>query len=277
MTNFVKSGLGFQRVPSDSTLASTQDSYVSPIEDLEGNPFEGKKSWDEFKKEYYQLEKKIKKALENLHVILIEFTKHISLADSKSANNTNTANLYQDFQNISLQAKDDLGQMGDLFRSLKRNKGDMDELIKQNMLKRFREIHQEHEREFTRLNNSFELNKKKLELFNETLKLGELSVEKKINSSTALMIEQNQELSEAVAMSTRVVNQAKAVSTSFKNQSVRLDRINLQVKKLIEEFGSVSDILKKIKYFKLKKTIAILIIVVILAIIVLFKIFSRLA
>lgn len=42
--------------------------------------------------------------------------------------------------------------MSDLFLSLRRNKGDMDEVIKQNMLKRFKEIHQDHEREFTRLN-----------------------------------------------------------------------------------------------------------------------------
>lgn len=45
--------------------------------------------------------------------------------------------------------------MTDLFRSLRRNKGDVDELIKQNMLKRFREIQQEHEKEYTRLNVSF--------------------------------------------------------------------------------------------------------------------------
>ena len=49
--------------------------------DDSNNPFAVKKSWDEFKKEYYQLEKKIKKSLENLHLIQIEFTKHISLME----------------------------------------------------------------------------------------------------------------------------------------------------------------------------------------------------
>ena len=80
MSNLVKGALISQRTPSDSTLASVQDSYFGASEDLEANPFDGKKSWDEFKKEYYQLEKKIKKALENLHVIMIEFAKHISLS-----------------------------------------------------------------------------------------------------------------------------------------------------------------------------------------------------
>lgn len=81
MSNLVKGSLASQRTPSDSTLASVQDSsYFGANEDLEANPFDGKKSWDEFKKEYYQLEKKVKKALENLHVIMIDFAKHISLS-----------------------------------------------------------------------------------------------------------------------------------------------------------------------------------------------------
>jgi hypothetical protein len=42
--------------------------------------------------------------------------------------------------------------MTELFQSLRLNKGDGDELIKQNMFKRFREIHLEHEKEFSRLN-----------------------------------------------------------------------------------------------------------------------------
>ena len=81
MSNSVKSGLAYQRVATDSSIASTQDSCFAGTNDLEGNPFDGKKSWDEFKKEYYHLEKKMKKSLESLHVILIEFTKHISLAE----------------------------------------------------------------------------------------------------------------------------------------------------------------------------------------------------
>jgi len=47
------------------------------------------------------------------------------------------------------------------------------------MLRRFREIHQEHEKEYQRLNSSIDLNKKKLELFNDTLKLGELKFKNK--------------------------------------------------------------------------------------------------
>lgn len=80
MSNLEKSGLVSQRASTDS-IASTQDSYFVASDDLESNPFDGKRNWDEFKKEYYQLEKKIKKSLESLHVILIEFTKNISLAE----------------------------------------------------------------------------------------------------------------------------------------------------------------------------------------------------
>lgn len=275
MSILVKGSLASQRTPSDSTLASVQDSYFGVNEDLEANPFDGKKSWDEFKKEYYQLEKKIKKALENLHVIMIDFAKHISLSNSQNSNNNSTCNLYKDFQHISSQVKYDLNQMSDLFLSLRRNKGDMDEVIKQNMLKRFKEIHQDHEREYTRLNNSFDLNKKKLELFNETLKLGELNVDKKIGGATALMMQQNQGLSDAVAASNRVVEQARLVSHAFGNQKLRLTSVNIKMKALIEEFGSVNEILRKIKYFKLKKSIVIYAVVVFLSLFVLFRIFSR--
>ena len=42
--------------------------------------------------------------------------------------------------------------MTNLFQTLKLNKSDSDEMIKQNMLKRFKEIHQDHEKEYSRLN-----------------------------------------------------------------------------------------------------------------------------
>jgi glycosylphosphatidylinositol transamidase (GPIT) subunit GPI8 len=43
----------------------------------------------------------------------------------------------------------------------------------------------------------------------------------------------------------------------------------------IEEFGSVSEILRKIKYFKMKKTIVIFAVIVLLSLYLLFKILSR--
>jgi hypothetical protein len=64
---------------SNGSDGNHRDSILT-IEDS-NNPFAVKKSWDEFKKEYYALEKKIKKSLENLHLIQIEFTKHISFME----------------------------------------------------------------------------------------------------------------------------------------------------------------------------------------------------
>ena len=60
---------------------STKDEVSILITDNENNPFERILHWDDFKKEYYALEKKIKKSLENLHLIQIEFTKQISLLE----------------------------------------------------------------------------------------------------------------------------------------------------------------------------------------------------
>ncbi len=122
MSSFLKSGSGFQRLPNNLPEISSHDSQI----DLEANPFDGKKTWDEFKKEYYSLEKKIKKGLESMHLTLIEFTKHISLAEynylrnsstymgfsnSRSTNIKNMEKLSQDFVSGSKQTKAELLQV----------------------------------------------------------------------------------------------------------------------------------------------------------------------
>ena len=83
------------------------------------------------------------------------------------------------------------------------------------MLKRFKEIHQEHEKEFSRLNvcsissnifqSSIELNKKKLELFNETLRLGELNVKEPKINKVAVMSTQNRDLERNVSMAQSIL------------------------------------------------------------------------
>lgn len=70
----------YQRISNGSSELNHRDTFFININDS-NNPFEQKKSWEDFKKEYYQLEKKIKKSLENLHLIQIEFTKHLSLIE----------------------------------------------------------------------------------------------------------------------------------------------------------------------------------------------------
>jgi hypothetical protein len=80
MTSLNQNKLEYQRIPNGTNELNHRDTFFLTINET-NNPFEQKKSWDEFKKEYYQLEKKIKKSLENLHLIQIEFTKHISLME----------------------------------------------------------------------------------------------------------------------------------------------------------------------------------------------------
>jgi len=117
-------------------------------------------NWEDFKKEYSVLDKKIKKALENLHLIQIEFTKQISILESNNAIN-NKINLYDNFKNESLQTKIDIENMYKLIRSFHVQEGDQNESMKQGMISRFKEILKDHEKEYTRLNSSIEMNKKK--------------------------------------------------------------------------------------------------------------------
>jgi len=274
MSNFTKSATKYHSLSIASTARNSQDSFIDISTESDSNPFDGKKSWDEFKREYYLFEKKIKKNLESLHLILIEFTRSISLGESKARNGDSTKKQCEDFKSISGQAKEELSQLSDLFSALRKNKGEADELIKQNMLKRFKEIYQEHEKEYTRLNNSFDMNKKKLELFNETMKLGELNVDKKLGSATALMMQNNQDLADAVATSHRVMEHANFVNRAFGNQQERISKINNQVKRLIDEFGGIKEIMKKIKYFKMKKMFMMVAIMVILSLYLVYRIFS---
>lgn len=81
MSNFIKSGAKFQSLSTGSTARNSQDSILEISGETEYNPFDGKKSWEEFKREYYLFEKKIKKSLESLHLILIDFTRNISLGE----------------------------------------------------------------------------------------------------------------------------------------------------------------------------------------------------
>jgi hypothetical protein len=80
MSSLILSKHDYEKIPNGTNELKQRDTCFIPINDSK-NPFEQRKSWDEFKKEYYQLEKKIKKSLENLHLIQIEFTKHISLME----------------------------------------------------------------------------------------------------------------------------------------------------------------------------------------------------
>ena len=75
------SNIEYKSLANPTVKSKNGESNTALTLDDGNNPFDQRKTWDEFKKEYYQLEKKIKKSLENLHLIQIEFTKHISLIE----------------------------------------------------------------------------------------------------------------------------------------------------------------------------------------------------
>ena len=70
-----------KQIKSLSTDTSLTDRNSISIFINENDPFDKSLNWDDFKKEYYTLEKKIKKSLESLYLIQIEFTKQISLPE----------------------------------------------------------------------------------------------------------------------------------------------------------------------------------------------------
>jgi hypothetical protein len=68
-----KTANGFHDKPSDS--------YAISFSTDDDEKYKRSKNWEEFKKEYYQLEKKIRKSLESLHHQQIEFSKQLSLSE----------------------------------------------------------------------------------------------------------------------------------------------------------------------------------------------------
>jgi len=260
---------------SETSSLADKDAISILINDNgNGSPFDKILNWDDFKKEYYALEKKIKKSLENLHLIQIEFTKQISLLESHNGVG-HKINLYENFKNESTQSKIDLERMSKLFKALRLQDGDHDELIKQNMLKRFKEIHQDHEKEFSRLSSSIELNKKKLELFNETLKLGELNMENpKLSSKTGLLVDQNKGLSHNNSIADQIISSAKHITHSFSDQKNKLIKVSSKLKRVKEEFLQANTILKKIKQHKLKKSVIISVVMILVLLFCFYKLLS---
>lgn len=59
----------------------SSDDYAITIGFDEDSKYKRLKNWEEFKKEYYLLEKKIRKSLENLQHQFIEVSKQLSLSE----------------------------------------------------------------------------------------------------------------------------------------------------------------------------------------------------
>lgn len=69
------------RKTADGSGEKPSDNYSISFGSTDDDKYKRIKNWEEFKKEYYSLEKKIRKSLENLHHQLIEFSKQLSLTE----------------------------------------------------------------------------------------------------------------------------------------------------------------------------------------------------
>lgn len=69
------------RKTANGSHDNSSDSYAITFATDSDDKYKRPKNWEEFKKDYYQLEKKIRKSLESLHHQLIEFSKQLSLSE----------------------------------------------------------------------------------------------------------------------------------------------------------------------------------------------------
>ena len=114
----------------------TSDSYSISFSTDDDEKYKRPKNWEEFKKEYYQLEKKIRKSLESLHHQQIEFSKQLSLSEYHLSfdfivlilisspgkpKKTDKKELYDSFKTLSADTQKDFKNVSGIFHCRSHN------------------------------------------------------------------------------------------------------------------------------------------------------------
>eukprot|EP01017_Pseudomicrothorax_dubius_P019622 TRINITY_DN2154_c0_g1_i18.p1 TRINITY_DN2154_c0_g1~~TRINITY_DN2154_c0_g1_i18.p1 ORF type:complete len:232 (-),score=42.01 TRINITY_DN2154_c0_g1_i18:288-983(-) len=177
-------------------------------------------SWELFKKQYYTLEARVKKHLENYNKILRDFSKKTSSIDIEAnlaeENNESKSlltldSLQNEYKESTQNLRAVLNEMKEHLSVPKFDTGDQQAFIKQNMLQRFKEIHQEHEKEYLRILNTLDYQMKKLELMRESVAVGRGQDFRKAGGQTELnnrsknMLRENESLTSNLRLADELI------------------------------------------------------------------------
>ncbi|CAK60021.1 unnamed protein product (macronuclear) [Paramecium tetraurelia] len=190
--------------------------------------------WESFKKQYYQQENVLQTTLKSLNELHSEISrKLIQLDKSDPICEEDEQENRKQFQSIDVRKYqdqfDDLNlTMSTMSRMLNQYAISPEEVqakLKNNMLRRFKEIHQEHEKEVLKLKQAIKTNTQKYELFKEAIKNQSTTGNQKYKRDYQL----NDFLSRGVNQASHVLDMASTIHSSLEDQGYRVSSIQNKV------------------------------------------------
>ncbi|CAD8203551.1 unnamed protein product [Paramecium octaurelia] len=232
--------------------------------------------WESFKKQYYQQENVLQTTLKSLNELHSEISrKLIQLDKSDPICEEDEQENRKQFQSIDVRKYqdqfDDLNlTMSTMSRMLNQYVISPEEVqakLKNNMLRRFKEIHQEHEKEVLKLKQAIKTNTQKYELFKEAIKNQNTIGNQKYKRDYQL----NDFLSRGVNQASHVLDMAQTIHSSLEDQGYRVSSIQNKVTDYMGQFEGINSLINGIRYHKNKGQLILMGLISFLVVIILFK------
>ncbi|CAD8091912.1 unnamed protein product [Paramecium primaurelia] len=232
--------------------------------------------WETFKKQYYQQENMLQTTLKQFNEFHSEISrKLIQLDKSDPICEEDEQDNRKQFQSIDIKKYqeqfDDLNLiMSTMSRMLNEYSISPEEVqakLKNNMLRRFKEIHQEHEKEVLKLKQAMKTNIQKYELFKEAIKNQNTTGNQKYKRDYQL----NDFLSRGVNQASHVLDMASTIHSNLQDQGYSVNSIQNKVTDYIGQFEGINQLINGIRYHKNKGQLILMGLIALLVLIILFK------
>ncbi|KAM3138141.1 hypothetical protein pb186bvf_009814 [Paramecium bursaria] len=257
-------------------------------EDSESQPILGNRDvlaqdWEGFKRNYYNEENQLQSKFKLISDINNEITKKLNqLEKSEPICEADEIENRRKYQSIDMHKFQLL--LDDLDESMISMKGVLQNMVidpeepqlklKTNILKRFREIHQDHEKEYLKINQSYQQNQKKYDLFQEAIRSGG-GQQFKIKSKDLAL---NKKLSQQLDQADMTIDMANQIHQNLQFQTMKISGIHDKVQSfmgikyymIIGQFDSIGGLIKGINYHKQKAQIILILALVLLIYIFMF-------
>ncbi|CAD8105797.1 unnamed protein product [Paramecium sonneborni] len=232
--------------------------------------------WETFKKQYYQQENVLQTSLKSLNELHSEISrKLIQLDKSDPICEEDEQDNRKQFQSIDIRKYQDqfddlnliMSTMSRMLNEYTISPEEVQSKLKNNMLKRFKEIHQEHEKELFKLKQAMKTNIQKYELFKEAIKNPSLSGNNKYKRDYQI----NDFLSRGVNQASHVLDIASTIHSSLSDQNYRVSSIQNKVTEYMGQFEGINQLINGIRYHQNKGQFILMGLIVLLVVIILFK------
>ncbi|CAD8203279.1 unnamed protein product [Paramecium pentaurelia] len=232
--------------------------------------------WESFKKQYYQQENILQTALKSLNELHSDISrKLIQLDKSDPICEEDEQENRKQFQSIDIKKYQDqfddlnliMSTMSRMLNEYTISPEEVQAKLKNNMLRRFKEIHQEHDKEVLKLKQAMKTNIQKYELFKDAIKNQNTQGNQKYKRDYQF----NDFLSRGVNQASHVLDMASTIHSSLEDQGYRVSSIQNRVTEYIGQFEGINQLINGIRYHKNKGQILLMGLIALLVVIILFK------